>query len=394
MSAENPGPAVRRASDRDPSRVHWMELFFDLIFVALVGQLAHGLHEQPTFQTLLVFLVLFASVWWSWVNLTFAVNVMPWLSRRQLAGVMLVAMFAVGAIAVAAPEATGERAWLFAAGNAALRLLLLVLWIWQSWGRGAWSRLRLLAYNGLTALLWFTSIWLPEPWGFALWALAILLEVVLIVATGSSWAVPAMQRLNVEHLSERFGLLVVIVFGESVLSIVTVLSATWTLQSGLTAAAALAAIALLAWSFFLYGTEAMLAGLEALHAAGNFRAIRDTVAFLPFLIVAGVTAISGAVGAAIRYPGEVLPPASAVSLWGGIAVFYLCNATVSLRFGQPLRSVLRWAVPALLLAGVLGVLAALLPAASVLFAAVLALAYIVASTELSERRRARARVGA
>ncbi len=39
-------------------------MFFDLIFVALVGQLAHPLHEHPSVGDL-TFTVLFASVWWS-----------------------------------------------------------------------------------------------------------------------------------------------------------------------------------------------------------------------------------------------------------------------------------------------------------------------------------------
>src|SRR6185437_14990180 len=60
-------PRLPVAGDRDPSRAHWMELFFDLVFVALVGQLAHGLHAEPSFGTLAVFVALFASVWWSWV---------------------------------------------------------------------------------------------------------------------------------------------------------------------------------------------------------------------------------------------------------------------------------------------------------------------------------------
>ena len=46
----------RRLGDRDPSRADWMELFFDLVFVALVGQLAHGLHEHPGFPAIGVFL--------------------------------------------------------------------------------------------------------------------------------------------------------------------------------------------------------------------------------------------------------------------------------------------------------------------------------------------------
>ena len=386
----NPVPLRAAAVDRDPSRAHWMELFFDLIFVALVGQLAHGLHEDPTVPNLLLFVALFASVWWSWVNLTFAVNIMPWLTRRQLALVMLAAMFALGAIAVAAPEATTERAWLFAAGNAGLRIVLLTLWISQSWGSGAASRVRVLAYNGATAAIWLVSIWVPTPWNFVLWAVAIVIEVVLLVASSPSWADRVIANLNVEHLSERFGLLVVIVLGESVLSMVAGLDEVWTLEAGLTAVLGLAMIALLAWSFFMYGTETMREGLEALRAAGDYPAIRDTVGFLPFLIVVGVTAISGALGNAIHHPGEPLPLASGIALCGGIAVFYLANAIISVRFGRPIGAVLRWAVPALVLTAVLGIAAALLPASAVIACAVVVLAIIVGSAELSDRRRAAA----
>lgn len=375
------------ATDRDPSRAHWMELFFDLIFVALVGQLAHGLHEDPAIPDLLLFIALFASVWWSWVNLTFAINVMPWLTRRRLALVMLAAMFALGAIAVAAPEATTERAWLFAAGNAALRLVLLLLWISQSWGSGTASRIRVTAYNGATAALWFASVWVPAPWNFLLWGLAILVEVVLLVASSQSWANRVLANLNVEHLSERFGLLVVIVLGESVLAIVVALDEVWTTEAGLTAILGLGTIALLAWSFFMYGTETMRNGLEGLRVAGDFRAIRDTVGFLPFLIVVGVTAISGALGTAIHHPDEPLPLASGISLCGGIALFYLTNAIISVRFGRPVGGVLRWALPALVLTALLGVAAALLPAGATILCAVAVLAFIVGSAELSDRRR-------
>lgn len=378
------------ALDRDPSRAHWMELFFDLIFVALVGQLALGLHEHPSVSGLLVFTALFASVWWSWVNLTFTVNVMPWLTRRQLAIVMLAAMFAVGAIAVAAPEATGERAWLFAAGNAALRFVLLGLWVSQSWASGTASRIRLLVYNGVTAVIWLVSIWVPSPWNFVLWGAVIVIEVTLLVTSSQSWADRVLPNMNVEHLSERFGLLVVIVLGESVLSSVTALNDVWTLEAGLTAMLGLGVIALLAWSFFMYGTDAMRSGLERLQAAGDSRAIRDTVGFLPFLIVVGVTAISGALVSAIHHPSELLPVASAISLCGGVAIFYATNAIISLRFGRPLADVLRWAVPTLLLTIALGFAAAVLEAGLVILCTVGVLVIVVLIAELADRAKAAA----
>ncbi|WP_394550562.1 low temperature requirement protein A [Agromyces sp. MMS24-JH15] len=386
LEASRPAPAA----DRDPSRAHWMELFFDLIFVALVGQLAHGIHDHPTIPALLLFTALFASVWWSWVNLTFTVNVMPWLTRRQLSGVMIAAMFAVGAIAVAAPEATGDRAWLFAAGNAMLRIVLLGLWAAQAWGVGTASRVRLLVYNGVTALIWAVSIVVPPPWNFVLWGCAILVEVTLLVVSTGRWADRLLPIFNAEHLAERFGLLVVIVLGESVLTGVAALNESWTPASGLAAILGLAVIAMLAWSFFIYGTDEMHAGLERLREAADVRAIRDTVAFLPFLVVVGVTAISAAIGSAIHHPDEPLPEASAIALGGGLAIFYLANAIVSLRFGREPRDVLRWAVPALLLSLAVGAAALVVGSVAAIALAVGALVVIVGLAEIASRRTPRA----
>lgn len=378
------------SSDRDPGRADWMELFFDLIFVALIGQLAHGLHEHPGFAAIGVFLALFAAVWWSWGNLTFVVNVSRRLTRRGLSLVMLLAMVAVGAMAVAAPEAIGERAWLFAAGNAALRIVLLAAWIRLSWADGVGSRIRISVYNGVTAVLWLVSIVLPEPAGYVLWAIAIALEVVLLITTASSWASGAFETLNVDHLSERFGLLVIIVLGESVLSIVAVVSGTWTVGGALVGLLGLVIVAGLAWSFFLYGVDVMHKGLERLLARGDVRGIRDTVAFLPFLLLAGVTALSGALSAAIAHPDVPLPIALSLCLGGGIALFYFADTVISRRYGDEWRVVLRWGVPAVVLSLLLVPLGAVLPAAGTVACAVLVLAYAVAAAERASRRRARA----
>lgn len=341
-----------------------MELFFDLIFVALVGQLAHGLHAHPGFDSLAVFLALFAAVWWAWVNLTFVVDVSPALTRRALAAAMLVAMFALGAIAVAAPEAIGDRAWLFAAGNALLRMLLLALWVAAAWGDGAASRARILAYNGLTAVLWCVSIVLPHPWDYAVWAVAIVVEIVLLMLTTSRWSAGSFDRLNPEHLAERFGLLVIIVFGESVLGSVAAVSETWSLAAGVVGALALLLVAGLAGPFFLTRIDALREGLVKLRSARNVPAIRDVMGFLAFLLVAGLTAVAGALTFAIEHPRDPLPAALAVCLGGGVALFHLTDALMTVRVGMPWTRVLRWAVPAVLLPSLLVPAATVIPSAA------------------------------
>jgi low temperature requirement protein LtrA len=350
-----------RLPERDVSRADWMELFFDLVFVALVGQLSVGLHHEPTFTQLGVFLALFASVWWSWVNLTFTINIQEGLSRRALAGYMLVAMAAVGVMAVAAPEAVGERAWLFALGNAVLRLVMLGLWVRRSWNMGASSRVRVLAYNGGTALIWLVSVFAPDPLRYLLWALAIAIEITLLFVS-SPGLLRRLGAINIEHLADRFGTLVIIALGESVLAIVVVLSATLTPVSALAALLSFVITAGLAWAMFMFGIDAMRTGLERLVERGDARGVVQTVAFLPYILVAGIMMLSGAVALGIEHPEEALPPAAAVALGGGVILFYGTNAVISVRYGSTWRSVLPWAVPAVVVPLLIGVAALAIPA--------------------------------
>ena len=48
----------------------WLELFFDLCFVAAVAALAQGLHADPTLRGLWHFAALFVPVWWAWMQFT------------------------------------------------------------------------------------------------------------------------------------------------------------------------------------------------------------------------------------------------------------------------------------------------------------------------------------
>lgn len=382
----NPRHAPLRIQ-RDASRADWMELFFDLVFVALVGQLSLSLHHDPTFTDLAVFLALFASVWWSWVNLTFTVNVQAGLSRRALAGYMLAAMAAVGVMAVAAPEAVTDRAWLFALGNAALRAVMLALWVRRSWNTGLVSRLRILAYNGGTAVIWLVSAFTPSPYRFVLWALAIAIEITLLIVS-SPGLLRRLGGVNIEHLADRFGTLVIIALGESVLAIVVALSATLTPLSAVVALLSFVITAGLAWAMFMFGIDAMRTGLEQLVARGDARGVVETVAFLPFVLVAGVMVLAGAVSLAIEDPMAALAPAAAASLAGGVILFYGTNAVISLRFGTPRRDVLSWVAPAVVVPLVVGFAALVIPALWSVAAIAATIVGIVTLSEVRAKRRA------
>ena len=364
-----------------------MELFFDLVFVAFVGQLAHGIHGNPGWPEFGTYLLLFFPAWWAWANIVSVINLLPGLSARALGLAMLLAMAAAGLMATSAHEAFGERAWAFSLANCALRVLLLVLWLYQHRQMSTIPPWRIWIYNGGTATLWLIAVLLPFQAAVILWALAIAIEVGMVALSSRIGAQSTLVGINVEHAAERLGLFVIIVLGESVLTIVDEVSQDWAPGPGLAASLGFVIVALLGWAFFQYGTGTLASGLERLRERDDLSGILQTTLFLPFALVVGVTSIAAGIATAIPEPFEPLPVGAAIALGGGIALFYATNATVSLRYGQPRGAVLTWSLPTVAIALVLVPISATVPAAVGLGLVVVLLALVTAYVEVKARRR-------
>ena len=364
-----------------------MELFFDLVFVAFIGQLAHGIHGNPGWGEFGTYVLLFFPAWWAWVNIVSVINLLPGLTSRVLGLAMVAAMAAAGLMAAAAPAAFGERAWAFSLANAALRVLLLILWLREHREQPSGKTWRIWAYNGGTALLWFIAVFLPLHVAVILWAIAIAVEVGMIAASRLIGAQQNLRGINLEHAAERLGLFVVIVLGESIFTIISELAQDWHGGPALAASLGFVIVALLGWAFFQYGTGTLAMGLEQLRGREDFSGILQTTLFMPFTLVLGVTSIAAAIATAIPASFTQLPPGAAIALGGGLALFYGTNAALSLRFGLPLRTVLPWSVPAVVMALALIPLGARLPAVMVLALTAALLLAITAATEVKVRRR-------
>ena len=230
-----------------------------------------------------------------------------------------IAMIAIGVMAAAVPEALGDRAAAFAVGNAVIRLVWALPWFTKRRLVGVpWWRPVL--YSVVPAVLWLVSIWIAPPWQYLLWAFAVAIEIVLLSFMGGqrAWLRDA---LDVDHLVERVGLLVVIVFGESILTVITELDGHWTIVSGLIAVIGFAAVSMLAGIYFGYATPAVERGLRRLQVQGSVSGLRDAVMYLPFLLVAGVTLFASGLGTAVAEAGHELPTGAAVCLSAGISLF-------------------------------------------------------------------------
>ncbi|MFI6908394.1 low temperature requirement protein A [Nonomuraea sp. NPDC050394] len=341
------------------SRANWFELFFDLVFVVTLYQLAHELHGDPHPADFAAFLALFFPAWWAWINLTVTVNVFGPANWRTQA-MLVAAMPGLGLMAAAIPDGLGERAWAYALGAAWVRLVYLPLW-WRA-ARSAsntFPLLQPLLYGLLPALLWAISAAVPGPARFVLWAIAVGLEL-LLLAVRAGVVRTVFTALAAEHLAERIGLFVIIVFGESVLTIVLALAGHFTPASGIAALAGFATITALATIFYLWGAPGTARGLRRAHHTAATRRIRDAIMYLPFVQVAGITVLAAALDTTVTEPLHTLPPGARAALCGGLLAYTTAAAVLDLRYGTRPRTTLRWYLPSL------ATTALLIPATTVL----------------------------
>jgi low temperature requirement protein LtrA len=205
-------------NDADKQRTAtWLELFFDLAFVLVVAELAAGLRNDLTIQGVLVFAGLFTSVWWAWAGFTFYAN------RFDTDDIVyrlakLTAMLAVAGLAASASDATGDLAAQFALCQAALRIVLVCLYL-RAYRHVVQARTLIAVYvvaEGLAGALWLAGAVAPAPARYLCWAAAVAAEAAApVMATLRSAGLP----LHFEHLPERFGLFVILVLGESIAAI-------------------------------------------------------------------------------------------------------------------------------------------------------------------------------
>lgn len=212
-----------RFEDRDPDRsVTFLELFFDLVFVAIIAQLAHALANDPSWESVGWFVFLFYAVWSSWINGTLYHDLhgVDDLSTRVFT---FAQMLAVAVMAVHAGHVPGEGAVGFALGYAANTMLLVILWS-RTGLHDPSHRPASVPYSIgylASAVLFATSVLVDPPLTYWIWAVGLLAEIVGYVVAMSRWTPPESQGGDAKiatspALIERMGLFVIIVLGEVV----------------------------------------------------------------------------------------------------------------------------------------------------------------------------------
>jgi low temperature requirement protein LtrA len=198
----------------------WLELFYDLVFVVVIFQLAHNLEEDFSLYGFLGFLALFVPVWWSWTGAVFYATRFD---TDDLGHRILVLLQMVGAafLAVTVSDGLGDDSVGFALSYAAIRIILVLEYVRTGISKSFSSANPLIRRYSIgflcAAIVWIISVFIPPPFRFILWAIGLAIDFATPITAGR---LHSQFAPHISHLPERMGLFTIIVLGESVLEII------------------------------------------------------------------------------------------------------------------------------------------------------------------------------
>ena len=336
-------PRLRITSQDDrESHASWIELFFDLVFAAVVSVLSQSLKQNLTLAGVFEFVALFVPCWWIWVLFTFYIDRYDGddvLYRLFILSGMLAIIF----LAVNSRTALRGSALGFALSYVLARSVVLSLYIRAArhvQAAHANLRLYLASYVPSTGL-WLLSLSLAAPGRYYVWAGAMTIEL-LAPIMGSRLL--AGTPVHPSHLPERLGLCTLIVMGESIVSVATGTAAShWALNAVLMAVGGFAIAACLWWLYFSFlETSVIIRGIRSVHLY-NYGHLPILVGLI--LVAAGTQHGIGEANQA------ALPLATRWALCGGLVLYLTAIAAIrftacrSSSIGHPWLSVASLAIP-------------------------------------------------
>jgi low temperature requirement protein LtrA len=323
-------------------RVTPLELFFDLVVVFALTQVTSYLASNPTWGGLLRGALLLGAVWWAWSAYAWLTNTFD-PEEGVVRLVVLAAVAAMLIVSLAVPRAFGPDGVTFGVAYLVVRALHLVLFVIAGRGDRDMYRavVRILPATFVSPVLLVIAGFTdgsPKLW---LWGVALAIF----------YLAPLLGRMrgfhvSPEHFVERFGLIVMIALGESVVAI-GVGASTHQLDAGEIAAALLgiAVAACLWWAYFDWVAYAALAMLTEASDAKRPALARDAYSYLHLPMVGGIVLFAFGLKATLADVVAPLGTFPAFGLCGGVALYLLAHVALRLRIsggfgrGRPIATV-------------------------------------------------------
>ncbi|KZL05016.1 Bacterial low temperature requirement A protein (LtrA) [Pseudovibrio axinellae] len=300
----------------------WLELFFDLVLVAAIAQVAHLLVKANTLSEGAVYAGLFLLVFWVWCGHTIYSTRFDF-GDPVFKVLTFFNMFTLIIMAVEVHNVAHGHAFTFALAYLSSRLLLLCL-LGRAFYHVPQVRKGLKVYIvgfGIGTLIWASSLFFHAPHIYWIWAIAIGFELLV------PWYIwrkgDADMQVSSEHIPERFGLFTIIVLGENIFAVVNGLKdLSWNSASVTVAVLSFVLAVAIWWSYFQRIEQAS----ENLRLGSG-----QPYIYSHFPILLGIVAVGiGALRLIIESNDDSISLATLVILLGGYASWWLGITLLSL----------------------------------------------------------------
>ena len=209
----------RQPSEQDRGATP-LELLFDLVFVVAVSiassQLHHGLSEHHFSEVLPLYFMVFFTIWWAWMNFTWFASAYD---NDDIAYRMITFMQMIGSLVLAAgvnQVFTEHDFSVCVLGYLIMRFGLVIQWL-----RAGFSdpKHRKTAFRYATGIVLVQIGWIFYQFKLVTFTQLEFVALALMELCVPIWAEKANATTwHAEHIAERYGLLTIIVLGETIMA--------------------------------------------------------------------------------------------------------------------------------------------------------------------------------
>ncbi len=325
-----PGNVLRPRRGHEDSRVTFVELFFDLVFVFAVTQLSHLLLAHLSLPGAIQTTLLLMAVWWVWVFTSWVTN---WLNpdRAPVRLMLFILMLAGLVLSTSLPEAFESRGLAFAAAYVFMQVGRSLFMLWALRGHHSGNRRnfqRITIWLALAGAFWIAGGLADHDTRLGLWSAALLLE---YLSPSVGFWTPRLGRSTTAdwdieggHMAERCGLFIIIALGELILVTgATFATLPWTPATVAASLAAFVGSVAMWWIYFNIGAERGSRLIASSADPGRLARLAYTYIHLP--IVAGIIVAAVADELVLAHPAGHSSPETIATVLGGPALYLAGN---------------------------------------------------------------------
>jgi len=300
-------------------RVSTLELFFDLIFVFTITQVARVVSASHGAAAVGHAALILTIAWWMYGGYAWLTNNIG-TEGLGLRLWMLAGMGAYFVMALSIPRAMNEDGLVFGLCFAGVMLVHGILFT-RAANSSARAIYEIAPYNALAALCTIGAAFIVPDWRWLGWLAAVLVFVAATFRRREQGF-----QINAAHFAERHGLIIIITLGESVVALATGIDrmlVRWPLIQIVLLGLALCAAVW--WSYFDGDDERGARALSATPADRRSRLAMFAYSDAHLGMMAGIVGIAAGLHDAVGVLGAPFDARSAWILSGGVALYLISD---------------------------------------------------------------------